>query len=136
MENFAQSLLTAKSVEERADILSREIAEEKEGVEKWNGGSVLEIQEHEGLHVGDLVSYRNALGQPAKGYVSHFFVQTQETSGEQLAKMCQWMLRDAGKLESSDIEHSKEGIVPVVVPLGSSSYSKHHGPGMPVKIDE
>ena len=131
MLELAQALQEARTVEGRARILKDELSGREGNIGRRNGGLVLEIDEHKGLRVGDGVRYVDALGNPADGYLSHFFSRLQDTSASQLATLCASHLATAEKRPYGNRE---QPIIPVIVPVSGSGYSTHRGHGLPQKL--
>ena len=106
MVNLAQLLRKAKNVEDRARILKKELSPKKNDIEKFNNGLILDINEHEGLKIGDKVMYINGFGKYVEGYISHFFTRDSQT------------------------------ITPAIIPIDGFGYSTHNGKGLPQKLLE
>jgi hypothetical protein len=131
MADIAQLLSEAQTVEERAIILREELAGKRESVERLNGGLILDIEEYEGLQIGDKVGYTDVLGKSRDGYISHFFTRKQQ---DVLPLRMVALHQHLVGVEEKSYD-SQQQIIPIIIPIDGFGYSSHHRGGLPKKIN-
>jgi len=133
MDTLPESLRNAPSVVERRRILKRHLSESSDDLEEYNGVTVLDVDEMEGLGVGSLVSYVNVFGERVQGYVSHFAARSEATQSASLATL---LTAVASQMDGRDHQASMGDVFPVMITESGFGYSTHHGKSSIVVLDD